>query len=49
MALHLGVFVMSNSKIIMNNFPEAIVSYETNEVNYGDTDFCISKISIWTN
>ena len=38
MPLHLGVFVLSNSKKIMNNFIHAIGGFYTNDVYYTDTD-----------
>ena len=38
MPLHLGAFVLSNSKRIMNNFIHAINGFYTNEVYYTDTD-----------
>ena len=36
--LHLGSFVLSNSKRIMNNFIHAINGFHTNDVYYTDTD-----------
>ena len=38
MPLHLGAFVLSNSKRIMNNFIHAINGFYTNDVYYTDTD-----------
>ena len=38
MPLHLGSFVLSNSKRTMNNFIHAINGFYTNDVFYGDTD-----------
>ena len=38
MPLHLGVFVLSNSKRIMNNFIHAIDGFYSNDVYYTDTD-----------
>ena len=38
MPLHLGAFVLSNSKRIMNNFIHAINGFYTNDVCYTDTD-----------
>ena len=38
MPLHLGAFVLSNSKRIMNNFIHAINGFDTNDVHYADTD-----------
>ena len=37
MALHLGAFVLSKSKRIMNNFIRAIGRFYTNDVFYTDT------------
>ena len=38
MPLHLGAFVFSNSKRIMNNFIHTINGFYTNDVSYTDTD-----------
>ena len=38
MPLHLGAFVLSNSKRIMNNFIHAINGFYTHDVFYTDTD-----------
>ena len=38
MPLHLGAFVLSNSKRNMNNFKNAIDGFYTNDVYYTDTD-----------
>ena len=38
MPLHLGAFVLSNSKRIMNNFIHANNGFYTNDVYYRDTD-----------
>ena len=38
MVLHLGAFVLSNSKRIMNNFIHAIDGFYTNDNYYTDTD-----------
>ena len=38
MPLHLGAFVLSNSKRIMNNYIHAINGFYTNDVYYSDTD-----------
>ena len=38
MTLHLGAFVLSNSKRIMNNFIHAINGFYTNDLYYTDTD-----------
>ena len=44
MPLHLGAFVLSNSKRIMNNFIHAINGFITNDVYYTDTDsLCIEN------
>ena len=41
MPLHLGAFVLSNSKRIMNNFIHAINGFYTNDVYYTDIRFII--------
>ena len=38
MPLHLGAFVLSNSKRIMKNFPHTFNGFYTNDVHYTDTD-----------
>ena len=38
MPLHLGAFVLSSSKRIMNNFIHAINGFYTNDVHHTDTD-----------
>ena len=38
MLLHLGAFVLSNSKRKMNNFINAIIGNYTNDLYYKDTD-----------
>ena len=38
MPLHLGAFVLSYSKSIMNNFEQAIIGFYTYDVYYTDTD-----------
>ena len=38
MPLHLGVFVLSNIKRIMNKFVHAINGFYTSDVFYRDTD-----------
>ena len=38
MLLHLGAFVLSNGKRIMNIFVEAIIGFISNDVYYRDTD-----------
>ena len=38
MPLHLGAFVLSNSKRIINNFIHAIDGFYTNDIYYTDTD-----------
>ena len=41
---HLGAFILSNSKRIMNNFIREINGYYNNSIYYGDTDsVCIEK------
>ena len=47
MPLHLGVFVLSNSKRIMNNFIHAIVGFYTNDVCYTDTDTLYIENKHW--
>ena len=47
MLLHLGAFVLSNSKRIMNNFNHAIDGFYTNEIYYTDTDSLYIKNKHW--
>ena len=47
MPLHLGAFVLLNSKRIMNNFIHAIDGYFTNDVYYTDTDSLCIEIKHW--
>ena len=47
MPLHLGVFVLSNSKRIMNNFIHAINGFYTNDVYYTDTDSLYIENKHW--
>ena len=47
MPLHLGVFVLSNSKRIMNNFIHAINGFYTNDVYYTDTDTLYIENKHW--
>ena len=47
MPLHLGAFVLSNSKRIMNNFIHAINGFYTNDVSYTDTDSLYIGIKHW--
>ena len=47
MPLHLGAFVLSNSKRIMNNFIHAIVGFFTNDLYYEDTDSMYIKNKHW--
>ena len=47
MPLHLGAFVSSNSKRIMNDFMHAIDGFFTNDVYYGDTDSLYIKNNYW--
>ena len=47
MPLHLGAFVLSNSKRIMNNFIHAINGFYTNDVYYGDTDSLYTENKHW--
>ena len=43
MLLHLGAFVLSNRKRIMNNFIQAVDRFYTNELYYGHTDSLFSE------
>ena len=47
MPLHLGAFVLSNSKRIMNNFIHAINGFYTNDVYYTDTDAIYIESKHW--
>ena len=47
MPLHLGAFVLSNSKRIMNNFIHAINGFYTNDVYYTDTDEIYIESKHW--
>ena len=47
MPLHLGAFVLSNSKRIMNNFIHAIDGFYTNNVYYTDTDSLYIENKHW--
>ena len=47
MPLHLGAFVLSNSKRIMNNFIHAISGFYTNDVYYTDTDSLYIENKHW--
>ena len=47
MPLHLGAFVLSNSKRIMNNFIHAIDGFYTNYVYYTDTDSLYIENKHW--
>ena len=47
MPLHLGAFVLSNSKRIMNNFIHAIGGFYTNDVYYTDTDSLYIENKHW--
>ena len=47
MPLHLGAFVLSNSKRIMNNFIHAIGGFYTNDVHYTDTDSLYIENKHW--
>ena len=47
MPLHLGAFVLSNSKRIMNNFIHAIDGFYTNDVYYTDTDSLYIESKHW--
>ena len=45
--LHLGAFVLSNSKRIMNNFIHATNGFYTNDVHYTDTDSLFIEKKHW--
>ena len=47
MPLHLGVFVLSNSKRTMNNFKHAINGFYRNDVYYTDTDSLYIEKKHW--
>ena len=47
MPLHLGAFVLSNSKRIMNNFIHAINGFYTNDVYYTDADSLYIESKHW--
>ena len=47
MPLHLGAFVLSNSKRIMNKFIHAINGFYTNDVYYTDTDSLYIEKKHW--
>ena len=47
LSLHLGAFVLSNSKRIMNNFIHAINGFYTNDVYYTDTDSLYIENKHW--
>ena len=47
MALHLGAFVLSNSKRIMNKFIHAFNEFFTNDVYYTDTDSLYIETKHW--
>ena len=47
MPLHLGAFVLSNSKRIMNNFIHAINGFYTNDVYYTDCDSLYIENKHW--
>ena len=47
MPLHLGAFVLSSSKRIMNNFIHAIGGFYTNDVYYTDTDSLYIENKHW--
>ena len=49
MSLHLGAFVFSNSKRIMNIFINAIRGFYTNDVHYTDTDSLYIENKPWNN
>ena len=47
MPLQIGVFVLSNSKRIMNNFIQVIIGFYTNDVYYTDTDSLYIENKHW--
>ena len=47
MPLHLGAFVLSNSKRTMNNFIHAMDGFYTNDVYYTDTDSLYIENKLW--
>ena len=47
MPLHLGAFVLSNSKRIMNNFIHAVIGFYANDVYYTDTDSLYIENKHW--
>ena len=47
MPLHLGAFVLSNSRRIMNNFIHANNRFYTNDIYYGDTDSLYFENKHW--
>ena len=47
MPLHLGAFVLSNSKRLMNNFIHAIDGIYTNDVSFTDTDSLYIENKPW--
>ena len=47
MPLHLGAFVLSNSKRIVNNFIHAFNRFDTNDVYYTDTDSLYIENKHW--
>ena len=49
MPLHLGAFVLSNSKRIMNHFIHAVNGFYTNDVYYTDTDSLYIENKHWEN
>ena len=49
MPLHLGAFVLSNSKRIMNHLIHAINGFYTNDVYYTDTDSLCIENKHWHN
>ena len=47
MPLHLGVFVLTNSKRIMNNFIYAFYGFYANDLSYEDTDSMYIENKHW--
>ena len=44
---HLGAFILSNSKRIMNNFIREINGFYNNSIYYGDTDSLYIEKNYW--
>ena len=48
MPLHLGSFVLSKCKRLLNNFVEALGGFKTNDVYHGDTDRLYNENKHWS-